>query len=268
LNCHILYVTFARDFQWTKYSLESIKKYCKGFSGVTIVVPDRDVGLFLPLEGYSTPECPVLIKNFLEYPEKGFVHHLAMKCYADVFCPKADFILHMDPDCLFHEPTTPEDYFVDGHPVLVIEPYELLKKYFPGRYNWKRVTEEALKFDCPYETMCRHPAVHYNALYPLMRQWIEATHQTPFYDFVIKQKNSFPQGFGEFNTLGAFACRFMKGAYELIDCGPAREARLPELIAKPELKIGHPNEKITQMWSYTGVNSPENQEKIQRILRS
>lgn len=253
MNCQILYVTFARDLEWLRYSLESIRKYATGFTGITVVVPEWDVAKFLQFERYSTPDCPVLIKNFLEYPGKGFVHHLAMKCYADVFCPNASHVLHLDPDCLFKEKVTPEDYFERGLPVLVIEPYEHLKTSHPARYHWKSVTENALKFDCTHETMCRHPAVHKRETYRNLRDYMEKVHVTPFYDFVIKQKNKYPQGFGEFNTLGAYALQFMRHEYYFIDRGTEGEARDP----KP---------KVKQLWSYTGANAKDNMAHIKAIL--
>lgn len=245
------YTTFARDLEWQRYSLESFRKYAKGFSGVTIVVPTWDVDKFLQFERYSTPECPVLIKNFLEYPGKGFVHHLAMKCYADVFSPEADFILHMDPDCLFSAPLTPESYFENGKPVLVIEPYEHLKTAHPPRYGWKKVTEEALKFEVSHETMCRHPAVHYSWLYEKTRKHVESVHLTPFYDYVLKQKNSYPQTFAEFPTMGAIAVKFFPEKYHLIDRGVSGD-------------INDPEPKVVQMWSYEGV--PKNMNQIKKIL--
>lgn len=250
---YVNYTTFGRDLEWLRFSLESFKKYCTGFAGVTIVVPTWDVDKFLQFERYSTPDCPVLIKNFLEYPGKGFVHHLAMKCYADVFSPEATHILHMDPDCLFCASQTPDDYFVDHKPVLLIEPYEVLKTIHPARYNWKGVTEEAVKFEVTHETMCRHPAVHPAETYKVTRTHIEKVHLTPFIDFVVKQKNAYPQGFGEFNTLGAVAVKFRPTHYHFIDLedkGPANG----------------PISKVWQGWSYTGVHSPDNAAKIQEIL--
>lgn len=249
----IQYVTFARDLEWMKYSLDSFKKYATGFAGIVIVVPTWDVEKFLPLERYGTKDCPVLIKNFLEYPGKGFVHHLAMKCYADVFCPEATYILHMDPDCLWCSRVTPRDYFDNGLPVMVIEHYDAVKTYHEGRYNWKKVTEEALKFDCPFETMCRHPSIYHSDTYRKLRDYMEKTHITPFYDFVIKQKNSFPQGFGEFNTLGSFALKMQGDEYFFIDRGNKGAA-------------GDPEPKVWQGWSYTGVHSEKNRNEIQKIL--
>lgn len=252
----INYTTFGRDLEWTRYSLESIRKYATGFSGIQIVVPTWDLDKFKQFERYSTPECPVVISRFLEYPGRGFVHHLAMKCYADVFSPEADYILHMDPDCLFTEKVTPEDYFVDGKPVLLIEPYAVLKKKEAGsaewnRGNWQETTEYALRFTCTHETMCRHPAVHHKWVYKGVREYIEGVHKAPFVDFVVRQKNGYPQGFGEFNTIGAFVLKFHKDDYHLIDREDKGEANDP----KP---------KLAQLWSHGGVN--KSLDKIKKIL--
>jgi hypothetical protein len=238
-----------------RYSLESLQKYGKGFAGVTIVVPTWDVAKFLQFERYSTPECPVLIKNFLEYPGKGFVHHLAMKCYADVFSPEADFILHMDPDCLFSAPVSPDDYLVDGKPVLVIESFDLLSRYFKERAYWKIGVDETLRIDAKYETMCRHPAIHLKETYSGMRRRVEAMHLTPFIDFYIKGQNKFPQNRSEFPVLGAYALEFLKDKYHFWDCSPEREKRLDEVMKNRELPIGHPQSKVTQFWSYDGANT-------------
>jgi len=264
-NVQILYVTFARDLDWLRFSLESIRKYGKGFGGITIVVPTVDVDKFLQFERYSTKECPILIKNFLEYPGKGFVHHLAMKCYADVFCPNATHVLHMDPDCLFCAPFTPDDYFMDGKPVLVIESYELLNRYFKERAFWKIGVDEALGIDAKFETMCRHPAVHHIDTYSGVRSRVEKIHVTSFTDYYLKGKNSFPQTRSEFPVLGAFAIEFMGDKYYFHDCSPEREARLSEVMTNRELKIGHPDNKLVQFWSYNGAGSalPE----IRKILQ-
>lgn len=263
MSVSILYVTFLRDLHWLRYSLESIRKYATGFSKIVIVVPTTDVEKFYQFERYSTPDCPVYVKGFLEYPGKGFVHHLAMKCYGDVFCD-TDYVLHLDPDCLFHEPVRAQDYFVGKKPTMIVEPYELLKQYFPGRYHWKSVTEMALKFDCPYETMCAHPMVYDRGTYYGMREYIEETHGTPFIDFVIKQKNSYPMGFGEFNTLGSWSIKFVPQAYHILDCGPERLKKLDEIRKNPELKIGLPHQKLTQFWSYHGTAKYINE--INKIL--
>lgn len=259
------YVTFARDLDWLRYSLESFKKYCKGFSGVTIVVPTWDYQKFLQFERYSEPGCPVLVKDFLEMPGKGFVHHLAMKCCADLTSPQADFIIHLDPDSLAKEPITPEDYFIDGKPVIVGEEYGFLREYFPERADWKIGVDHALGIDAKHETMCRHPAIHHRDTYKKTRERVEEVHSTPFVDYMLKQKNSFPQSVGEFNTLGAVALKWFPEKYHLWDCTQERRKRLDEIKKNRELKIGHPNDKIWQGWSYRGVDFYK--KEIREILK-
>lgn len=235
----ILYVTFARDLEWTRFSLESVVKYGTGISQICIAVPTWDRDKFTQFERYSRPGCPVIIKDFLEYPGKGFVHHLAMKCSADVLMPDCDVIIHQDPDTLWHEPFSPHDYVRDGKCILIVEPYEYVKTVHEGRYNWKHITEFALGFECKYETMCKHPTPHLGGTYPLVRAHIEKLHGTTFADFVLKQENTFPQGFGEFNTLGSYAEKFLRDKYIVVD----------QTVESP------PKDKVTQMWSYRGVGA-------------
>ena len=101
--------------------------------------------------------------------------------------------------------------------------------------------------------MCRHPAIHHKWLYSEMRRHIERKHETPFVDFVVKQKNTFPQGFGEFNTLGAFAFKEHGHSYHFIDREFSGEKNDPPA-------------KVTQLWSYTGARSGHNLEMINKIL--
>jgi hypothetical protein len=264
-NVGISYVTFLRDLKWLDFSLQSARKYCKGFARTIITVPFEQSASFMYLEKkYGTPEHPVWIRGFAEHPGRGFVHHLAMKMSADITDPDADYILHMDPDCLWCKPTTPDDYFIDDKPILVIEGYDVVRHYHKGRYNWKQVTEETLQFPCLFETMCRHPAVHCRELYSAVRTHIEKVHRTPFMDYCVRCKNSFPQGLGEFNTLGSFALKFMPDRYCFVDCGPERMKHIPELTRNAELPFGHPPARLRQFWSYRGTD--ESSQEINAIL--
>lgn len=256
MRVNIMYVTFRRDLAWLDVSMRSFKKYCSGFTGVTIVVPTSDLDVFLPFEAkYSTKDCPVLVKTFLEFPGKGFCHHMAMICYADVFATDATHVLHIDPDCLWNQPTTPYEYVVDEKPVLVIEPFDAIRQAgHMGRYGWKKPVDDALKIDTKYETMCRHGATHPKWLYKSMREHIEARHCVPFIDYVLRQQNSFPQSFVEFDTLGAYAVEFYPSKYKLIDRGYDGERNDP---------VPH----ITQMWAnHSEPSDTHNQVNIQRIL--
>lgn len=256
MRAKIQLTTFRRDLSWVDFHLQTFAKFCTGFSGVTIVVPTVDLDLFLPFEQkYSRPDCPVYIKTFLEFPDKGFNHHMAMICYADIYNPDATHIVHPDPDCMWTKPTTPYDYIIDEKPVLLIEPFDaIMRAGHMGRYGWKKVVEDALRIDVTHETMCRHPAVHHKWLYKAVREHIEARHQIPFTDYVLRQQNAFPQGFAEYPTLGAIAVAFHAHKYTLIDRGYDGEMRDPE----PHL---------VQMWAGHSEPAQEhNRLAIQKIL--
>lgn len=252
----ILIASYARDYDWCEFNLRSIVKFATGFHGVTLLVPSHDAALFLKLEQkYTRPELPVLVKHYVVMPGKEFNHHQAMKCYADVFCPQADFILHTDSDCIFTAPVTPDDYFVDGKPVLLKRAYADIASSgseHAGSIWWQAQTERALGFPCPYETMRRHPAVHPKWIYSWLRSHIERIHLTPFTDYVLKQKEAALQGFSEFNALGSFAHEFHENDYHWID----------------QQFEADPPKKLHQNWSWTQGGAASKKSEIERILAS
>ncbi len=249
MRTSIICVTHALDIPWLEYNLKSARKFCKGFSNFVILCPLQELDKFLPLESYSSPDLPVLVKNYLEFPGKGMVHHEAMICCADLFLPDADYILHTDADCIFTEPVTPADYIVEGRPVLVIQSFERLGRD-AGCYKWKACVDKALGTNALYETMQRHPAVHIPEVYKETRRRIEEVHRVPFIDFVIRQENSFPQGYAEFPTLGTIALERFHDRYEFIEVG----------------KDETPRDKLKQSWSHWARRDPSKAQQIWQEL--
>jgi len=209
----IFLISFGRDLPWAERCLRSIKKFASGFHAVSVLVPTRDEAAFFAV----CEKNGATLFTFDEAKDKGFNHHQALICCGDLYAQGADFVLHVDSDCAFLEPVTPEDYFVDGKPVLVIASYERLRQLQSPSAQWQYHTERALGFHCPYETMCRHPAVHPVETYPALRECMEANHKIPFLTYVLNQKNSFPQGFSDFNAVGAFAWEKKRDLYHWVD---------------------------------------------------
>lgn len=234
----IFIVTYFLDAEWLRHCLYSIKKFATGFAGVTVVFPDRDFDE-LSAVCLGAEIDHLTIEMFTEAEGKGMIHHMAVEMLADEYT-RSDFILHMDSDCLFIEPVTPLDYFVEGKPVLLMEQYSRFAERYPTILQWKTTSEKALNFPCPFETMRRHPAVHHRSLYSRVRQRIEEVHKKPFLEYVLSCKPDFPQGISEFNVLGAYARQEMLDQYHWIDC--AKEIR--------------PREKIWQGWSHGGFDRP------------
>lgn len=202
LKCHILVVSFARDFEFFTYFVRSYEKFCTGgFTGITVVVPHHDVPQFKPF-CYAHG---VTLRWNLQMPGKEFLSHEVVKCEADLWLPRdTDLIFHFDSDCFFHKTFSADTWIFDGRPRITKERYSDFK-WYAHRYGWKACVDHALGGDHEWETMTQHPFIYWRRLYKDLREHIEERHGMPFNQYVLFQKNSFPQSFAEFPTLGAFA---------------------------------------------------------------
>jgi len=197
-KCEILIISYLKDKPYLHYCLRSIQKFATGFSGTTLVVPSVEASEFASMAaGFGMG-----LRTYERDPNaaKWHLHAQAQKHRADEHCPDADFILHTDSDCVFTEPVTPDDYFVDGKPVMLFESYTRI----PGS-PWRNVTGQALKRPVEYEFMRRHPQVNPIGIYRPLREYIEQIHGVPFEQHVLAQKANFPWGWTEHNVIGAFA---------------------------------------------------------------
>lgn len=245
MRTDILLVTYRKDYDWAVFCIRSIAKFAKGFGGVSIVCPVDDSAMFVSLASrFERDDLPIQVKTYI--PKKGyeFNHHQVMKCYSDVLCPNAAYILHIDSDCIFTEEVTPADYFTESKPQLLIRTYKLSEPW----YIWQGPTNKALGMTCNYETMARHPAVHHCNTYKELRGYMEFKHGIPFSEWVLKQPGNYPAcHFSEFNTLGSYVLVYCPERYAIID------------LDKEE----NPKNKLIQGWSWGGADKAKEQyEKI------
>ena len=72
MTCDILIRSYYKDFGWLRYALRSIRKYCRGFSKVIVVVPksSRQKLDWMGLAGDVTITCPNYRDDYLG-PESG-----------------------------------------------------------------------------------------------------------------------------------------------------------------------------------------------------
>jgi hypothetical protein len=241
MKTEILLITFKRHLPWADYCIRSIAKFGSGFSALTILVPHEDVA-----ETSRLTECgltfPSLVKGYDEWPGKGMIHHMAQIMRADEWCPQADFILHTDSDCIFSEPFSPEDYFVNGKPVLMHASFKwLINTQQANLEMWQRAVAAAVGWKPSEETMRRHPAVHPRKIYAKARECIEAHTKMPCDDYIKSCENAFPQTFAEFPALGAVAWRFFHNDYHWID-----QQREP-----------FPHGKLAQFWGHAPPDQPQ-----------
>lgn len=239
MNTEILIVTYLRDLEYLRWNLKSIRKFASGFHNVRLLVPNQEMQKFrFELREFSDL---IMCDGYPRVDDSRLWHlqHQAMKCRADQICPGTDFILFLDSDCVLTEPVTPEDYFVDEKPVLLIEEYSRL----PANHPWKPTVDRALGIDAKYETMRRHPAVHYRGMFKDFREAVERQQNRHFDEYVLSCKSDFPWGWSEFATLGAFVLwdAAWRDKYHFIDVG----------------KVPYPKGKLIQFWSHSPIDQAQ-----------
>lgn len=213
MNAAIFYVSFRGHKSWFEYSIRTLEKFGSGFSSVTVAVPNGDVELFKPF----CDQRNIRLRPYLEMPGKPFVHHMLSKCEADIYCPHdAQLIVHLDSDSIFVEKFSLDTYLHEGRPILMREHFDDFRHY-PSRYGWKACTDYAIRLDCQWETMCRHPSIHWRPVYRAMRDRVEYVHGIPFTQYVLFQKDSFAQSFCEFVALGNWAMQMVPESYQWVD---------------------------------------------------
>lgn len=243
-NVDILIVSCAKHFPWLKYCLQSITRFAAGFRQVKVLIPDGDLTAINSLlaEFANYAGIPIRIQCFQDWPGKGFLRHEHVIMCADEFTD-ADFILHFDSDCVFTQPFTPEDFFIDGKPVLMHATYHWLVTSQQANLGmWKECVEKAIGGDSTHEFMRRHPAVHYRKTYKMAREAIEFHTKKSCADYIASCREEFPQTFCEFNTLGEIAWRFFRGDYRWWN-------QETEGFIKPHF--------VVQFWSHASPDQPQ-----------
>lgn len=244
MTTDILIVSCAKHFNWLRYSLLSIRRFATGFRQVKVLVPREDLSAMSPLLTEFTDDfgIPILVQCYDDWPGKGFLRHEHVIMCSDEFTD-ADFIYHMDSDCMFVDPTTPEDYIVDGKPVLLHASYDwLVREHQANLGMWKEGVENAIGGTSTHEFMRRPQIVHHRYVYPFARTAILQHTGKPADEYIRSCENSFPQTFGEFNTLGEIAWRHFRDDYTWKN------------QEKGEFPKPH---KVVQFWSHGPIDQPQ-----------
>ena len=225
MRVEILILSYAPDAGWLTYCLRSLQKYASGFSRIAVVYPDRDDEVMRSLcERYGATPVPH------DEPPRA-LGHLAQnlaKCRADLYCPEASHVVHIDSDCVLTGPTKAEDFFVDGKPVL----YKRTWQDAADAIVWRGPTRDALGWEPAWETMPSIPLVFDRRVYAGLRHHVETVHRMEFSKYVFACKPTFPYGFSEFNALGNFAVEKMPDLCHIVHAPP------------------YPTRPIRQLWSH------------------
>lgn len=246
MKVSILIVTHAKDFRYLVYCLRSINKFARGFSEVVILFPDKDWAEFTSKIGPEIMGQDVVSYrpvSFSEWPNMGMVHHMHEIFRSDFYFPHSDFVTHFDSDCIFTGPVSPETFIHNEKPVLRYEPFSSIGVRHPGVLRWKEAAQYCLPFPVNNETM-RHPGqTWHTGLYPRARELVEMKVGKSFTDFMKTRRNSYPQDFCEFVTLGNVAMNTFADHYELYNMATQRN---PDRVELP----------IIQTWSHQEPGLP------------
>lgn len=252
----LLWVTYHKDLPFFEASVNSYRKFARGFSYAKVIVPTGDVDLFRPL----AEPAGIHVVGVDEPEGKGMVMHMAMEMLGETHFPDdTDYVFHIDGDCVFNQPTTPNDYLPGGKPIvcfrdwnrLLTRPVDLDEvqtfmgftgrtiDFSRGAYLWKFAADFALGFPSVRQTMTMMPIVHRRETYMRARAIIRRRFNQDIITHLLGHRNSWPQSFCEYETLGSVAHHYFNDRYHWHDL---------------DVQGTYPVLKVSQTWSHGGLD--------------
>lgn len=219
--------------------LRSCQKYASGFRNVIVVYPTPDVDTVKAV----CDQFAFVRQHTFDEPADGHAAQNELKSSCDLFSD-ADFFLLIDADCVFTDPVTPEQFFMDGKCDLLFTHYDDPSAVWNGgRLPWKEITDAALGRECMYETMRRFPFMYPRWLFAGLRAHIEHLHGKSFHDYVHTAPSIGRawHGYSEFCALGAFALLFHSEKFHGYNTANGG--------LKPQV--------VRQFWSHSGLTDAE-----------
>jgi hypothetical protein len=194
LSSAIFIRSYWKDLDWLELCLRAIAHHCRGFKEVVVALPEasRPWLVHRPL---PSDVRMVYVKNCAD----DYLGQQVSKLYADQFID-ADFIVHVDADCMFKQATCPELLLPDGRPRIYTRPIAELGRHYP----WRLPTEAFLGEQVALDFMQQPPFIYPRWLYPALRRYCVERHGMELDDYVLSRP---ARGFSEFNVLGGYALR-------------------------------------------------------------
>jgi uncharacterized protein DUF6492 len=197
MKCDIFIRSYFKDLEWLGYCIASIHRFCAGF-GLVVVLPRSSLTW---LKRFNIDFGNARVEVCQDYRD-DYLGQQVTKLNADKYTD-AEFICHVDSDCIFTEPCKPEDLMVEGKSRMLIRPLQSLGHYRP----WHQSTRDFLKFPVEYDFMVYPPFTFPRKLYEAVRNHAVNQHGVNLEEYVISRP---PRGFSEYNVLGAYAYEHCK----------------------------------------------------------
>lgn len=197
-HTHSLFIrTYDKDADRLRYCLQSIHRFCKDFSETVVVCSPRSSAVIgQVLKDYGFARLALCDDYANDYMGQQFT-----KLRADTFTT-ADYIFHIDSDCIFTEPYEPASAFEQGYPVLFHREYDFF--YRSGvLMPWQHVTSRLMRRQVDFEFMALFPLVYPRKLYCDLARFFESVHGFTYEELTTRLR--FPEEFSEFNLMGAFS---------------------------------------------------------------
>ncbi len=211
MNHQVYISSYARDKEWLRHCLFSLKKFQVGFLPPVVGVAAEDLALIRRIADETFPETTVLARG-----APTWMGAQIRMMEADLLCPNADVIYFLGSDCIAFQEFRPEPYCdSEGRPFVLFTPYAQLGEQKSGLQRtslvnkWKLGTERVLGIEVEFEFMRRIPSVFPRAVFPAMRSHVGRLHEGPFEPY-ITTFDPVDHGTSEANILGAYAYYFMR----------------------------------------------------------
>jgi hypothetical protein len=206
MSCALFVRSYWRDLDWLALSLASVARFCRGFDDIVVVIPRRSEPW---LRRVSLPHVARI--EFCRDYRDDYLGQQATKLHADLFTD-AQFICHVDSDCVFTRDVRPDDLIPDGKPLIRMRGMEQLGRERP----WQKPTELFLGAPVELDFMCHPPFTFPRWLYAHVREHARTVHGADLETYLERQP---PRGFSEFNVLGALAWMRWRSSFTWIDTG-------------------------------------------------
>lgn len=248
----VLIASYKKDFVWLMYNLRSLRRYMKGFLPPVISVSQEDAAEAREIADREFPGTKVWVVN--GRPGLGNLRAQISMMRGDLLCEEADYIWLVGSDCVVSGEFSPEPFFRGDQPVMLMNSYNHLSTVHAGTLPWREGVQAALGFRPDYEYMRRLPLMYPRGLFHATRTYMEWLHKMPFDDYVYgvgahaqTSNRSDAANFSESNILGAYAHRFLPGAFRWVDLDGSADHYGATMR-------GFPNPMI-QFWSHGGLDT-------------
>jgi hypothetical protein len=206
--------SYFRDFHWLRLSLASIHAFLRGYRQILLILPESSADRWK--ESLAPGGLPLQLVTCVDYAD-DYLGQQVSKLYADEFSADefsdADYLVHVDSDCVFVRPTVVrQDLFREEKPIHIYRD----KSLRPAVDGWRNSIPNVLGIYTDREFMVTLPAVYPRGIYADLRRSVMTRHNLELSELVLTRR---PDRFSEFSVLGAYAFEYMQDCFTWIEAG-------------------------------------------------